>query len=379
MSNIEPRKILWIENFNQLVEMVEEFKTQPIIGVDTESDSLYVYFEKVCLIQFSTPICDYLVDPLSIDNLLPLNEIFINPNIEKVFHAAEYDVMCLKRDFKFEFKNIFDTMIASRILGKNAFGLGNLLKDYFGIVVDKKFQRANWGKRPLSDEMLNYASMDSHYLINLRHLLIQELTDRKLLALANEDFKRTSDLDSFQPHKNGEQCWKMIKGNHIKPQQMAVFMELCEFRETIARQRNIPAFKVVNSDVLVEIAQNCPLSFKELSEIPGIPTKIVDRYGNDFIRCVLSGLENEPVYRQHRTKPNDSYLHRFETIKIWRKNTANILRVESDVVLPKDKIELIAQKNPKTITELKEIMLDTPYRFEKFGNELLGLLLEIEG
>ncbi|PKN83823.1 MAG: hypothetical protein CVU46_15955 [Chloroflexi bacterium HGW-Chloroflexi-8] len=378
MSNIEPRKILWVENPNQLLEMVEEFKTEPIIGVDTESDSLYVYFEKVCLIQFSTPYCDYLVDPLSIDNLFPLNEIFNNPNIEKVFHAAEYDVMCLKRDFKFEFTNIFDTMIASRILGKNAFGLGNLLKDYFGIVVDKKFQRANWGKRPLTDEMLNYASMDSHYLINLRNLLFQELSERKLLALAKEDFNRTCDLDSFQPHKDGEQCWKMIKGNHIKPQQMAVFMELCEFRERIARDRNIPAFKVVNSDVLVEIAKNCPLTFKELSEMPGIAPKIVGRYGDDFIRCVHAGLENEPVYRQHRTKPNDAYLQRYETIKIWRKNMANILQVESDVVLPKDKMELIAQKNPKTINDLKGFMLDTPFRFEKFGNEILSLLLEIE-
>jgi len=378
MSNFEPRKILWIENSTQLKDMVEELKTEPIIGVDTESDSLYVYFEKVCLIQFSTPDCDFLVDPLSLDNLFSLNEIFNNPSIEKVFHAAEYDVMCLKRDFKFEFKNIFDTMIASRILGKNTFGLGNLLKDYFGILVDKKFQKANWGKRPLSEEMLNYASMDSHYLINLRDLLLQELINKNLLALAKEDFIRTCNLESFQPHKDGEHCWKMIKGNHIKPQQMAVFMELCEFRETIARQRNIPAFKVINSDVLVEIARNCPLSFKELSEIPGIPTKIVGRYGDDFIRCVLKGLENEPVYRQHRTKPNDAYLHRYESIKIWRKNKANNLNVESDVVLPKDKIELIALKNPKTIDQLKDYLLDTPFRFENFGIELLGLLLEIE-
>jgi ribonuclease D len=83
-----------------------------------------VYQEQVCLIQFSTGDTDYLVDPLALTDLTPLSPIFADPKIEKIFHAAEYDIICLKRDFGYKFANIFDTMVASRVLGKQAVGLG---------------------------------------------------------------------------------------------------------------------------------------------------------------------------------------------------------------------------------------------------------------
>ena len=171
MLSNELHNIKWIDNDTQFSEMLDNIFEQSIIGVDTESDSLYVYHEKVCLIQLSTSNTDYLVDPLKINNLHPLNDVFFNEKIEKIFHAAEYDIMCLKRDFNFQFSNIFDTMIASRILSKNKFGLSNLLNEYFDLEINKKYQRANWGRRPLSEEMINYASVDSHYLIALRNIL----------------------------------------------------------------------------------------------------------------------------------------------------------------------------------------------------------------
>ena len=94
-----------------------------------------------------------------------------NPAIEKVFHAAEYDLICLKRDFGFEFNNLFDTMLAARILGKSGLGLGTMLEQEFGIQVDKRLQRANWARRPLPPEMMAYARMDTHYLVALRDML----------------------------------------------------------------------------------------------------------------------------------------------------------------------------------------------------------------
>jgi ribonuclease D len=227
--------------------------------------------------------------------------------------------------------------------------------------------------------MLNYASMDSHYLIALRNFLNQELIEKSLMSLAQEDFNRICDLDPFPAHKNGEQCWKMIKGNHLSPQQMAVLMELCNFRETIAEHANIPAFKVLDSELLIWVARTCPATPAELSEVKGMTAKLLGRYGNDLLKCVQVGLANEPIYRQPRAKPNDDTINRYETIKLWRKNKAVRLGVESDVILPKDKIELIAQKNPKTIEELAHLMEDIPYRYASFGNELLEILLKSEG
>ena len=127
-----PTPIL-ITRQSALKQMVEGFLSEPILAVDTESNSLFAYQEQVCLIQFSTPRDDFLVDPLALDDLSPLESLFADPKIEKIFHAAEYDLITLKRDYNFSFDNLFDTMIAARILGWEEFGLGSILKVEFNV------------------------------------------------------------------------------------------------------------------------------------------------------------------------------------------------------------------------------------------------------
>jgi ribonuclease D len=154
MSTLTMSKPVWIDRPHTLEAMVKDLVKYPLLAVDTESNSLYVYREQVCLIQFSTGETDYLVDPLALTDLSPLSPLFADPKIEKIFHAAEYDIICLKRDFGFKFANIFDTMVASRVLGKQAVGLASILKEMFGLDIDKRFQRANWGRRPLPPPQL---------------------------------------------------------------------------------------------------------------------------------------------------------------------------------------------------------------------------------
>jgi ribonuclease D len=114
---------VWINRPDQLLKMAADLVNYPLLSIDTESNSLYVYTERVCLIQISTPQTDYLVDSLALTDLSCLEPIFSNPAIEKIFHAAEYDILCLKRDYGFTFVNLFDTMVASRILGRSSVGL----------------------------------------------------------------------------------------------------------------------------------------------------------------------------------------------------------------------------------------------------------------
>ncbi|HUM63014.1 MAG TPA: ribonuclease D, partial [Anaerolineaceae bacterium] len=148
--------------------MTDAITAEPLLAIDTESNSLYAYRERVCLVQVSTPQTDYLVDPLALTDLSALGSLFADSRRQKIFHAAEYDILCLKRDYNFTFNNIFDTMIAARILSYPQVGLGNLLSAWFGIELEKKYQRADWGKRPLPQAMLDYARMDTHYLFDLR-------------------------------------------------------------------------------------------------------------------------------------------------------------------------------------------------------------------
>ena len=179
---------VWVDRQDKFDHMVAELSAQGRIAVDTESNSLHAYRERVCLIQFSIPKKDYVVDPLVIQDLSALAPLFANPKIEKIFHAAEYDLLCLRRDYGFEFAKLFDTMQAARILGYGYVGLDNLLAEKFGVKIDKRHQKADWGARPLTSAQMDYARFDTHYLFQLRDLLEGELREKERWELALEDF-----------------------------------------------------------------------------------------------------------------------------------------------------------------------------------------------
>ena len=117
---------VWVNTKQTLQKLMDDLVTQTRVAVDTESNSLQAFREQVCLVQFSTTNADYLVDPLVLKDLSLLAPIFSDPKIEKIFHAAEYDLICLRRDFHFSFANLFDTMQAARVLGYPAVGLDRL-------------------------------------------------------------------------------------------------------------------------------------------------------------------------------------------------------------------------------------------------------------
>lgn len=361
---------------NDLQQLVEVLSAEPIIGIDTESNSLHAYREQVCLVQFSTPREDFLVDPLGLQDLSPLAPVFANPDIEIVFHAAEYDVMCLKRDFGFEFVNLFDTMIAARILGIKEVGLGALLLNEFGVSLDKHYQRANWGKRPLSAEQLEYARMDTHYLLPLRERLLGELESRDLLALAAEDFRRVSCVNGNYNHAETDICWQIGGAYDLTPQQVAVLIELCEYRDRVAYSLDRPLFKVLASKTLLAIAEQCPTQFDQLRRIPGLSPHNLRQHSRELLSAVRRGLQAEPVKLERPPRPDNRFLTRLETLREWRKNLAQQWQVESDVILPKDILVEISKVSPHTFDELGVVMKTSPWRLQKFGEQILSVINE---
>ncbi|HSR36924.1 MAG TPA: ribonuclease D, partial [Desulfurivibrionaceae bacterium] len=131
-----------------LRRLAAELSREPLLACDLEADSLHHYREQVCLLQFSTPFANYLLDPLAVRDLAPLAPVFADPAIRKVFHGADYDVRSLHRDYGFEIVNLFDTMIACQLLGEAEVGLAAVLKRRFGVELDKGFQKADWSRRP---------------------------------------------------------------------------------------------------------------------------------------------------------------------------------------------------------------------------------------
>lgn len=357
-----------------LHRMVEKLIRQPLVAVDTESNSLFAYREQVCLVQFSIPEADYLVDPLAINDLSPLDVLFYDPGIEKIFHAAEYDLICLKRDYRFEFNHLFDTMVAARTLGYEAIGLGALLETEFGIQLDKHFQRANWGQRPLPPQMLSYARFDTHYLIDLRQRLLDKLVEKGLLALAQEDFDRLRLVNGHQNGDPGPCCWRMHGANDLTPQQLAILAELVDYRERAGRSMDRPVFKVINDDTLVDIAHWMPATLDQLRQIQGMSDHQLHRHGTKLLECVSRGLHNPPLYPPRPPRPDDRYLEKLEALRRWRKTAGLKMGVTSDVILPRDLMAVLAEQEPHSPEELAQAMKDVPWRLENFGEELLAVL-----
>ncbi len=363
----------WIDTPEKLNILVKDLSQEPMIAVDTESNSLYAYQEQVCLLQFSTPHNDYLVDPLALESLAPLEKIFSAPHIEKVFHAAEYDLICLQRDFGFSFENLFDTMWAARILGYKHIGLGALLGQYFGIHPDKRYQRANWGKRPLPAEQLQYAQLDTHYLIPLRNILYQELKSSPFWELSREDFKRFCRLNGTIA-QNTPPCWQQIHHAYdLSPRQLAVLQKLCEYRDQLAQQKNLPLFKVLSNKTLLQIAENMPSDFNGL-QAAGVSQGQIRRCGQGLLRAIQSGQRAPALYSPVTSPPDAAYLERLDALQHWRKITARGLNTESDIVLPRTTMEKIAAQNPTTPDALRKVMAAVPWRYEKFGEDILHLL-----
>jgi len=359
----------WVAQPQSLRNMIQDLARCSRLAVDTESNSLHAFREQVCLIQFSTPETDYLVDPLALDDLSSLGPIFAEPSIEKVFHAAEYDLICLRRDFGFSTANLFDTMQAARILGYRQVGLDSMLSEKIGLRLDKKYQKADWGKRPLPADMLSYARLDTRHLLALRDCLHAELQSRGRWDLAREEFNRLTKANGNS--KPEIPAWQRIGGGQqFSDRQNAVLKAVCAWRESKARRMNRPVFKVMSDRQLAALAELLPQSEKDLV-MAGLTQRQVAFYGNEILRAVREGRAAAPISRPRTTRPKQSFLHRLELLTEWRKLAALKYEVESDIVLPKPWLHAIAERNPQSLAEIEECMPGSPWRLENFGPEIL--------
>ena len=364
---------IWVDQPQAYNLMLADLSAQARIAVDTESNSLHAYRERVCLIQFSTPTKDYVVDPLLLRDLHSLGPIFSNTNIEKIFHAAEYDLICLKRDYDFTFASLFDTMQAARILGYAQVGLDNLLAEKFGVKMDKRHQKADWGARPLTLAQIDYARFDTHYLFQLRDLLEQELRERGRWEIAQEDFALACQLGEMKDRSNGLLWKRFASRKDLSLRELTVVSELCVCRDRIAERLDRPIFKVMGDDLLLDIARTLPEKDVDLAGI-GLSPKQIKLWGPEILSATRRGVEAPLVRREQPKRPSEAVLRRLEKLKNWRKNVARKLSVESDVILPKMYLGMLSENPPKNLQELEIAMQGTPSRFQEFGAEIYRLI-----
>ncbi len=353
---------------------LRDLQAAPRLAIDLEANSMFAYRERACLIQISTANADYILDPLADLDFGPLGDIIADPAVEKIFHAAEYDLILMGRDYGWQLSNLFDTMWAARILGYQQIGLANLLEKFFGLHISKRFQKANWCHRPLSAGELAYAQKDTHYLIALRDLLADELQTRDLATEAAEIFAEQAHVrlpdNGFDP----DGFWQINGAYDLPPQQQAVLKALYLFRDREAKRRDAPLFKVLSDRTLLELAASLPTRTADLALIHGMSEGQQQRYGRSLIQIIHEAAGAPPPQPPKRLpRLPEAVLARYDLLHRWRKARAQARGVESDVVMSREALWAIAKANPRTLDELQALNALGPYRLATYGEEIIKI------
>lgn len=363
-----------ITDAKRLTEVAAIMGQQTELAVDLEMDSLHHYREKVCLIQVSTRKESWLIDPLALKDLAPLAASFGNPRILTVMHGADYDIRSLHRDFGIEVSSLFDTMIASRFLGITEFGLAALLKARFGVELNKKYQKADWSKRPLSPEMCAYAMADTAYLLPLYDQIRRELAEKGRLTWLEEECDLV--CQARVTEKEGPLFISCKGAGKLKGRSLAVLEELLQLRDRQARELDRPPFKVISADTLLEVAEKRPRSLGELAAIKGMTPGQIHRHGDSILAAIATGLavpEDElPRFpRQRREEPANGAKERLKRLKQWREQQSAVLGLEPGVVAPNWLLEGIAEINSTSISALNGISGMREWQKRLYGKDLL--------
>ncbi|MDD2897920.1 MAG: HRDC domain-containing protein [Desulfuromonadaceae bacterium] len=366
-----------ITTTKRLEEVAAILSQQAEIAVDLEMDSLHHYREKVCLVQISTRKESWLIDPLALTSLSALAAPLGNPDILVVMHGSDYDIRSLHRDFGIEVTNLFDTMIAARFLGIGEFGLAALLRARFGIELDKKYQKADWSKRPLSREMCAYASADTSDLLPLHDQLRAELVEKNRLEWLEEEGHLV--CQARVSEKDGPLFLYCKGASKLRGRSLAILEELLQLRDRQSELLDRPPFKVLSADTLLEVAENRPRSLHELSQYRGMTSGQLQRHGSGILAAVEQGLatseENLPQFpRGVKRDVTEQTKERLKNLKAWRERFSRELGLEPGLLAPNWILEAVADTSAGTEEELDAIPGMRNWQRRLFGEELARIL-----
>ena len=300
----------YIDHGFLLDEVCRAVAASPWAAVDTEADSLHRFTEKLCLLQISTDCEDYIVDPLVVSDLRVLTEQLSRRPL--IFHGADFDVRILKRAYPFSPVKMFDTLLAAQLLGYEKQGLAELASRHCQVMLSKVHQKADWSKRPLDEKQLEYAANDTRYLFSIKSAMEKELAEKGRLSWHEQNCERllkNLELAMQQEQKEAlagesETAWQIKGSRKLKGRGLTVLKALWQWRQEEARLLDRPAFKVLNPEYLVQIAEWCQHHpQKDISEWGDAPRNVRGRYQEDIRRVIARArLMPESAYIDKRPK-----------------------------------------------------------------------------
>ena len=359
-----------------LDDAVGALRSARILAVDTEADSRHRYPEKVCLVQLSDGARAVLIDALAGLDYTGLGELLEAPDVEKALHGADFDIRGLNRDFGFVVAPCYDTSIAARFAGLERTGLAALLEDVLGIAIpkDRRLQRADWSRRPLSPEALEYAALDVVHLGALRDALHERLRGLGRDGWAAEEFERLSAIRYAGP--DPATAHLSVKGSRdLDARGLAVLKALYEYREEEARRLDRPPGYVLPAEAMVCLAANPAAA---LSEVPRLGPAAVRRYGRGIRRALREGMQAPPYERPRspnppRQKSSPAQTARLARMKRWRVDLGAGLNLDPSLLWPMRSLERLARDPASFDAELSAPEVRR-WQIREFGESLRGAL-----
>ncbi|MEA3307649.1 MAG: HRDC domain-containing protein [Elusimicrobiota bacterium] len=369
-----------IDNQASFEELIGTLHSKKYISIDTESNSLFAYRGSLCLLQLAAENIRVIVDTLKVD-ITSFEILLVDKNIEKIFHSAEADIKTLKLAFKTNIHNIFDVMLAAKYMGIRKCGLDGMVKEYFDVKLNKKFQKANWGARPLSEKMLGYAINDVRYLKKLRDIFYLKLKKNDLLDEITEEFVKLTKMEPKEPKfdRNGYLAYGLSR--KLSMLSLAVLKELYCAREKTAAKLNVPPFKVISEDLMLRLSRGPEHALMSLVEYKGITKYVYNMHGEWIKEAIKRGLKEKTVtipkkvvLSQEKMQHYHNVKDRIKKLKRWRIETAKKRNMLSEVIIEGETLEKIAYRNPKTQDDLLKVEGFLPIKVNLYGKEIINVL-----
>jgi ribonuclease D len=369
---------VYLDKAPEVDRFLSEISDVKELALDTEGASFHRFLDRIYLLQISTREESAIIDPLPIGSPARLGQLLESKAVEVVFHDADYDLRLLHQDYGWHVTNIFDTRVASQLLGIKSFGLAALLEQFFDVKLDKKHQRADWSMRPLTPDMLAYAAQDTRYLLQLKDHMKSELTRRGRLHWAQEEFARLEGT-RWEAEQSMEGFLRLKGARDLSRRELAVLREVANWRDTVAAQLDRATFRVIGNEALFEIARRAPMNTSELSTIKGMPKGMIERAGADIVAAIRHGMEvpeaELPKFpKGQRWNKDRDFDEKVNRLKAVRDTAATRLELDPGVLCSRERLENIARSGAMTVEDLAAVPDLRRWQIEEMGEGFVKAL-----
>jgi ribonuclease D len=369
-----------VQTQQDLASTTEEIRSIPWIALDTEADSMYHYIEKLCLVQISTDMEDYVIDPLVPLDLTEFIKVIESKKI--LLQGADSDIRLLKRFHAFSPKNVFDTVIAAQILGYPKMGLQDLAARHCGVHLSKAEQKADWSKRPLENSMIEYAANDTHYMKHIHDAMEKELIEAGRLSWHTECCQKL--LTYLENRKEAEKNtpeWQVKGSKNLSAAALTYLRDFWAWRDGLAQSKDKPPYKILNTDYLLEMSEWAALNpGKDIIEWTKAPRHIRNEF-RDTMNAIIKKAATLPptpyVYPpkiKNRTVWTEKDSKVLDGLKVFRETKSKELGIMTSVLSTNAVLEELVVKKPKSIDDMKNLDGVMHWQAEVFGEEVLKIL-----